>query len=103
MQRKLTFGPLGLVMHQSCGCPGQAVWARRLSPALSHEGLIALGRGGGATGVVAFEAVRVALDVDDLGVVTRRPIMAAATVSSPKTSPQRLRGLFDVTMTEARS
>ena len=34
---------------------------------------------------------------------TRRSIMAAATVSSPKTSPQRLKGLFEVTMTEARS
>jgi len=29
--------------------------------------------------------------------------MAAATVSSPKTSPQRPNGLFEVTISEARS
>jgi hypothetical protein len=48
------------------------------------------GRGCGAGSSVAFEG-------DDLGVV------AAATTGSPKTSPQRPKGWFEVTMTEARS
>jgi hypothetical protein len=34
---------------------------------------------------------------------TRRSIMAAATMSSPKTSPQRPNCLLEVTISEARS
>jgi hypothetical protein len=44
---------------------------------------------GGRAGEVAFfEAVAVALEREDLGVVTRRSIMAAAVISSPKISTQ---------------
>jgi hypothetical protein len=40
---------------------------------------------------------------DDLGVVDEPVDHCGATTSSPKTSPQRPKGLFDVTMRLARS
>jgi hypothetical protein len=43
--------------------------------------------------VAVFEPVGVAFDGDDVGVVDEPVIMAAATMSSPKVSPQRPNGL----------
>ena len=59
--------------------------------------------GGNAAEVSAFESVAVALEGDDRGVVDQPSIMAAATTSSPKTSPQRPKGLLEVTSRLARS
>src|SRR5262249_33074286 len=56
-----------------------------------------------AAAVAVAEPVAVALEAEDLGVVDERSIMAAATVSSPKISPQAEKGLLLVTISEARS
>jgi hypothetical protein len=45
----------------------------------------------------------VALEREDFGVWTTRSIIAMAVISSPKISPQALKGLFEVTIREARS
>ncbi len=47
---------------------------------------------------------RVAFERDDVGVVHEPPsVMAVATAGLPKTSPQRPKGLLEVTITLARS
>jgi hypothetical protein len=57
-----------------------------------------------AAEVSVFEAVAVSFQGDDVGVVDELSIMSAATVSSPKTSPQRLDGwMLLVTATERLS
>jgi hypothetical protein len=60
------------------------------------------GRGHAATIAVA-EPVAVALEADDLGVVDEPVDHAAATTSSPETSPQRPDGLLLGAISEARS
>ena len=66
-------------------------------------GLWFVGCGGwDAAEVSVFEPVGVAFEGDDVGVVDES-IIAAATTSLPKTSPQRPKGLLEVTISEARS
>src|SRR4051812_14574236 len=62
------------------------------------------GSAGGWSGEVAVaKAVGVALSARISAWWTRRSIMAAATMSSPKISPQPLNGLLEVTIRLARS
>jgi len=65
--------------------------------------LVVVGRVCGAAEVSVFEPVGVAAEGDDFGVVDEPVFMAAATTSSPKTSPQRPNGLLEVTIKLARS
>ena len=56
-----------------------------------------------AVKVAALEAVAVAFDGEDLGVVNETSIMAAAVASSPKISPQAENGVLLVAIRLARS
>jgi hypothetical protein len=57
----------------------------------------------GGRRVAVAEPVAVALEAEDLCVADERSIMAEATTSSPKISPQAKKGLLLVTISEARS
>ena len=53
--------------------------------------------------VAVFEAVAVAFEGDDFGVVDESVDHGDGDSGAPKTSPQRPKGLLEVTMSEARS